>query len=202
MAGRGLRGLIAGIVAGTCLTASAHEFECTKTVAVLPLVAQQPDDAAPPIDAAGTLDMGLVAGLPYSGSVNVTKYPAVVFWRVDLANVATDAASVVRGLEESVELPPEVPHAPWGVWPVPGLAVPPGVTLTFGMAARIQGYEECLAIAGGGGDPVDESLDRFENVFGVVYDAGFASCRARVVCMPPQEEPPPVIAADTGEVTP
>lgn len=202
MSGRVLRGLVAGIAAGACLTASAHEFECAKRIAVLPLATEASDAATQSVATGVPIELGLVAGLPFTGSADVTTYPAVVFWRVDLVNVATDATSIVKEIEESVVLPPEIPHLPWGVWPVPGLGVPAGETLTFGMAARIQTYEDCLALAGAatGGSPDLDEVDRVENVFGVVYDGGFASCRARLVCVPP--DPVPVLGATAEEVTP
>lgn len=216
MSSRWLRGCVAGMLAGTCLAASAHEFECTKQVAVVPIVDEVTEVVAQESDGGGnvTVGAGLVGGLPYYGSVNVTRYPSVVFWRIDLANVA-DVPSVVGLWTESLRIPEGIPHAPFGIWPLPGLEVPAGVTLTFGKAARIQSYDECLRLVNGdlptvveGPDGIVEGnddlvlSDRVENVFGVKFDNGFASCRARVVCVPPEDALPERSAQDAGEVTP
>ncbi len=113
-------------------------------------------------------------------------YPAVVAFRITVTNTAlvpSDVASVVDPLDHWTG------SAGWSFGsPIElGVFFSPGEAKTFAIAVALDSYETCLALAAhvSGEAPVCGGV--VPNRYGLLYETGYAECRAELVCLPPAE---------------
>src|SRR5512133_1382582 len=169
------RSVVAAVLLTAAWTASAHDFECEKTVGVVTSTEAGPDG------------LPVFATAPTPALV-VDSYPTLIGFRIVLHNLA-DVPSVIGSASDPL-LDALSGTVAFGAAFAAGDAVEASATRV--VVVPVPSFEACLALGGtradlvAGADLACRDHGTIENRFVVTHEMGSAECRARLVCAPPK----------------
>jgi hypothetical protein len=163
-------------VAGASVTARAHEFQCTEEVGWV----VTGEDGAP---VTGEDGLPVFGGPGPVGLLRVDQYPATVAFQITVANLA-GGPSTISSVVDPLDHWGGGPSWAFGSGLETGVPFATGESQTFAYGLRLDSYEMCLALAAHVSGEAPVCGGTIPNLFGLVYETGYAECRAELVCLP------------------